>query len=79
MPCSVPATLKSMSPKWSSSPRISDRTTKRSPSEISPIAMPATDRTIGTPALSRLSVPPHTDAMDDEPLLSRVSETTRTV
>ena len=43
------------------------------------MAMPATERVIGTPALSMLSVPPHTDAMEDDPLLSNVSETTRTV
>ena len=41
-PSRVPATLKSMSPRWSSSPRMSERTAKRSPSLIRPMAMPAT-------------------------------------
>ena len=39
-----------MSPRWSSSPRMSERTAKRSPSRIRPIAMPATGRFSGTPA-----------------------------
>ena len=43
------------------------------------MAMPATDFLIGTPALSRLKVPPHTDAMEEEPLDSRISETRRIV
>ncbi len=42
MPPAVPATLKSMSPRWSSSPRMSESTAKRSPSLIRPMAMPAT-------------------------------------
>ncbi len=54
-------------------------TTWREPSVTSPMAMPATDFLIGTPALSRLSVPPHTDAMDDEPFDSRISDTNRMV
>ena len=41
--------------------------------------MPATGRVICTPASSRASVEPQTDAIDDEPLLSRVSETSRSV
>jgi hypothetical protein len=46
-PFLVPQTLKSMSPRWSSSPRMSLRIATRvlgsvSPSLMSPIAMPAT-------------------------------------
>ena len=41
--------------------------------------MPATGRVIGTPASSSASVEPQTDAIDDEPLLSSVSETSRSV
>ena len=47
-PCSVPATLKSMSPRWSSSPRMSDSTAKPRSSLIRPMAMPATGRFSGT-------------------------------
>ncbi len=79
MPSSVPATLKSMSPRWSSSPRMSLSTSKRSPSFTRPMAMPATDLRIGTPAFSRLSVLPQTVAMEEEPLDSRISETMRMV
>src|SRR5262245_43760848 len=49
------------------------------PSFTRPIEMPATGSVMGTPASMRASVPPHTDAIDDEPLDSRISETTRTV
>ena len=42
-----------------------------------PIAMPATGRFRGTPACMRERVPPQTEAMDDEPFDSRISETTR--
>ena len=78
-PVSVPATLKSMSPRWSSSPRISDSTAKPRSSLISPIAMPATGRFRGTPASIRASEVPHTVAIDELPLLSVISETTRSV
>ena len=47
MPCSVPATLKSMSPRWSSSPRMSESTANSSPSLMRPMAMPATGLLIG--------------------------------
>ena len=40
MPSAVPATLKSMSPRWSSSPRMSESTAKPSFSRIRPMAMP---------------------------------------
>ncbi len=79
MPSEVPATLKSMSPRWSSSPWMSESTMWSSPSTIRPIAMPATERVMCTPASSRARVEPQTDAIDDEPLLSSVSETSRSV
>ena len=41
--------------------------------------MPATGLRIGTPASIRASVEPHTDAIEEEPLDSRMSETTRIV
>ena len=41
--------------------------------------MPATGRLIGTPASISDSEEPQTDAIDDEPLDSRMSETTRIV
>ena len=41
--------------------------------------MPATGRVIGTPASSSASVEPQTDAIDDDPLDSSVSETSRSV
>ena len=77
MPFSVPATLKSMSPRWSSSPRMSDSTAKRLPSLIRPIAMPATCALIGTPASISARLPPHTEAIEEEPFDSVISETTR--
>ena len=78
-PFFVPATLKSISPRWSSSPRISERMayfSYLSPSVISPMAIPATGFFIGTPAASIQSVPPHTEAIEEEPLDSIISETT---
>ena len=41
--------------------------------------MPATGAFSGTPASIIASVPPQTDAIDDEPFDSRMSETMRTV
>ena len=78
-PTSVPATLKSMSPRWSSSPRMSERTAKRASSLISPMAMPAMARLSGTPASISASEVPHTVAIDDEPFDSVISDTTRMV
>ena len=78
-PSVVPATLKSMSPRWSSSPRMSESTAKRSPSRMRPIAMPAVGRFIGTPASISASEEPQTVAIDEEPLDSVISETTRIV
>ncbi len=75
-PFSVPATLKSMSPRWSSSPKMSDRISIRSPSFIRPMAIPATAAFTGTPASIRERLPPHTVAIEDEPFDSKTSETT---
>src|ERR671932_2857662 len=44
-----------------------------------PIAMPATGRLIGTPASISDSDEPHTEAIDDDPFDSRMSDTTRIV
>ena len=41
--------------------------------------MPATLFFIGTPAASMHKVPPHTDAIEEEPFDSIISETTRIV
>ena len=79
MPTSVPATLKSMSPRWSSSPRMSDSTANPRSSLIRPIAIPATGRFSGTPASISASELPQTVAIEDEPLLSVISLTTRIV
>ena len=79
MPSVVPATLKSMSPRWSSVPRMSVRIAYFLPSLMSPIATPATAARSGTPASNSDSEPPQTDAIDDEPLDSRMSETMRIV
>ncbi len=79
MPRPVPATLKSMSPKWSSSPMMSVSSVNLFASLTRPIEMPATGSVIGTPASISDRVPPQTDAMLDEPFDSRMSETTRIV
>ena len=69
MPFCVPAILKSMSPKWSSSPMMSvSRTHCVSDSFTRPIEMPATGLLIGTPASIRPSVAPQTLAMLELPL-----------
>ena len=80
-PSFVPVVLKSISPKWSSSPRISLRMAYLSSPGflINPIAMPLTGFFIGTPASINANVPAQTVAIDDEPLLSRIWLTTRTV
>src|SRR5215471_5291524 len=56
---------------------MSVSTAKRLPSLIRPIAMPATCAFIGTPASISDRQPPHTEAIDDEPLDSVISDTTR--
>src|SRR3954464_5450613 len=43
------------------------------------MAMPATGRSTGTPAFISERLEPHTDAIDDEPFDSRMSDTTRIV
>ena len=43
------------------------------------MAIPATARSIGTPACISDRLDPQTDAIDDEPFDSRMSETTRIV
>ncbi len=78
-PSRVPATLKSMSPSASSTPRMSVSTATRSPSLMSPIATPATAARTGTPASIIASEPEQTLAMEEEPFDSRMSETMRMV
>ena len=74
----VPATLKSMSPKASSAPRMSVSATYWvSPStspEIRPIAMPATGACSGTPAWSSESVEAQTEPIEVDPLEPIASE-----
>ena len=79
MPSAVPVTLKSMSPRWSSVPRMSLSTAVRVPSVMRPIAMPATIFSIGTPASMSARQPPQTRAIDEEPLDSSTSAMMRTV
>ena len=50
-----------------------------SPSLMSPMAMPATGALIGTPASISDRQPPQTEAIDEEPFDSRMSETMRMV
>jgi hypothetical protein len=80
MPSTVPATLKSISPKKSSSPMMSV-TCVTVPSSLvkRPTEMPAHTFLMGTPASIMHMHPPHTLAMDDEPLDSVISLTTRMV
>src|SRR3990172_6798634 len=70
MPFRVPATLKSISPRWSSSPMISVSTAYLSPSTTRPMATPPTADLTGTPAAMRAKVAPPTEAIHEEPLLS---------
>jgi hypothetical protein len=58
---------------------MSESTTCLPPSSIKPIAMPATGCDSGTPASIIARHPPHTLAIDDEPLDSMMSLTMRTV
>ena len=50
---------------------------KCSPSLTKPIAIPATGALMGTPAFIKDNVLPHTDACEEDPLDSKISETTR--
>ncbi|MNY25621.1 hypothetical protein D3C86_1594170 [compost metagenome] len=58
---------------------MSERTAKRSPSRIRPMAIPATGFASGTPASISASEVPQTVAIDEEPLDSVISDTTRSV
>ena len=77
----VPATLKSMSPKASSAPRMSVSATYSVLPSISaetrPMAMPATGAFSGTPAFSRDIVEAQTEPIEVEPLELSASETWR--
>ena len=77
MPAGVPHTLKSMSPRKSSMPWMSESTTTSSPSLIRPMAPPDTGAEIGTPASMRAKHDPQVEAMEEEPLDSSTSLTTR--
>mmetsp|Transcript_23976 Transcript_23976/g.58762 ORF Transcript_23976/g.58762 Transcript_23976/m.58762 type:complete len:231 (-) Transcript_23976:1278-1970(-) len=83
MPAPSPATLKSMSPRASSLPRMSVRMMASSPLDASPrirpMAMPATFLVMGTPASCSAKHPAHTVAMELEPLLSVMVDSSRTV
>ena len=57
---------------------MSERTTNFSPSLTRPMAIPATDALIGTPASINANEAPQTEAIEDEPFDSVISETTRT-
>src|SRR5260370_36577754 len=56
-----------------------DDTAKGEPSRMRPIAIPAVGRFKGTPASISAKEAPHTDAIDDDPFDSVISETTRIV
>src|SRR5204863_10038832 len=58
---------------------MSESTANPSGSLTSPMAIPATDRGSGTPASINASEAPHTEAIDDEPFDSVISETIRIV
>ena len=77
-PSAVPATLKSISPKKSSTPWMSVRTWKfPCSSVIRPIATPETGRRMGTPASISAIVLPQTLPIEVLPLEPMASETTR--
>ena len=79
IPSFVPVTLKSMSPKKSSRPWISVRTTKSS--SVSPVTrpqeIPATIFLIGTPAAISDMHDAQVEAIDVDPFDSNVSDTAR--
>ena len=79
IPLREPVSLKSISPRWSSRPIMSDRTTNFPSPLIAPMAIPEQGDFIGTPASNSASEPPHTEAMEEEPLDSVMSDTTRMV
>ena len=76
-PFSVPATLKSMSPRKSSMPWMSVSTVTSSPSLMRPMAQPATGAVMGTPASIRDRVEAQTEPIEVEPLDSMASDTRR--
>ena len=75
----VPATLKSMSPKASSAPRMSVSVVYRPSWKTKPMAMPATGAFMGTPASMSDSVDEHTEPIEVEPLDESTSDTRRSV
>ena len=80
-PSAVPATLKSISPWWSSGPARSVITPKSfsgffSSATKSPIAIPDTGFFIFTPASIKAKVEPQTEAIEVEPLEDKISVTT---
>ena len=80
MPSSVPVTLKSIKPKASSNPEISERTVNL-PAWLrnNPMATPPTIFLMGTPACINAIVEPHVVAIDVEPSDSSMSATIRIV
>ena len=80
MPSRVPPILKSMSPQWSSAPRMSvTRIALLSSGVVKrPHEMPATGFLIGMPASIIARVPTQIDAIDEEPFEPMISETMRT-
>ncbi len=72
-----PATLKSMSPKKSSTPWMSVRVVYLPFSYTRPIAMPETGAWIGTPPSMSASEVAQTDPIEVEPLELSTSETMR--
>ena len=75
----VPATLKSMSPKASSAPRMSVSVVYLPSAKTRPMAMPATGALMGTPASMSDSDEAHTDAIEVEPFDDSTSDTRRIV
>ena len=76
IPFSVPATLKSISPRKSSIPWMSVRILISLPSFIKPIAVPLTGALRGTPASSKERVLPQTEPIEVDPLELKTSLTT---
>ena len=79
IPSSVPATFRSMSPRKSSSPRMSVRMAYSSPSLIRPTPEAVTADLMGIPASMRAREQPQTEAIDVDPFEDSMSETRRTV
>ena len=77
MPFLVPPTLKSMSPKKSSTPWMSTMVIQRSPSVTRPQEMPATGSLMGTPASISARVEAQMEPWEVEPLEESTSLTKR--